>query len=227
MSTATKPFIRRGALLPFCADNSPLRPSPSNFDNVELDPDDEDEDEGFSRAMRLWWFLETYEITPTGTYTLGGASVSFTKSFPAFYPNTTDLDSYLVSGAIAGGIAYSTATQAPVEPIFRQCPGALARTSFIYDYEGTGAAEEFFSLLYVGYDGGKWRLYYQFRARFGGVGGVPFNIVLSNPAIVIGSPYETGTLSLFGIDLQWAAKLTGGGTATGIGMSGTSVYWTF
>lgn len=231
MSTATKHFIRRGAL-PFCADEVAEPPS-SLFDTIELDPDDDDGDEGFSRAMRLWWMLKTVQLVPAGSFTNGGADFSFSKSFPALLPSTTDLQAYLVRGAIIGGASSTLTSQAPVEPVFRQCEGFLryiVALQLRYYYTGTPGsgfgdtyeiADYTFSIAYIS---GKWNLCYKFIIELRTDAAVIATI--SNPAAG-STPDDSGTFSLFDINLQWEVKLLSGTSATGVGISGTSAYWTF
>jgi hypothetical protein len=229
MGTATKPFIHRRGLLPFCSSEA-ASIADTNYDYVNLTASGSDE--GLSHAVELYWLLENITFNPAGTIeeVATGNTAAFSESFSSLNPSPTNLSNYQVSGAIAGNVAYVSA-QPPVEPIFRQCSSdrLLARASLEYTVTSPSVTQSCFSQFYIAYDSvAGWRLYYRITAGLTGAGS---GFAIRNPAQFPATiPYASGTFSLFGLTLQWRAYFSSPfltHTLTGPGITASSAAWSF
>jgi len=230
MSTATIPFLSRRGFLPFCASEANF--SNSTYNSVALT--EVSGDEGLAHAMSLWWNLENIEFTPSGTQTLFPGVISFSKTFRAFTPNTTELTRFETRGAIAGNNGITSTSTPNVEPAFRQCPaqgafqtGMLASLNSTYTKtEPDDPTREACAVVfYIGYSSNRWRLYYTFDFRVFSPGAESLGLFIFNPNFSSGVPEATGTVSLFGLTLNWEGF--GNFSPSGFGLSASSTNWSF
>ncbi len=212
MSTATIPFLCRRGFLPFCPREATI--PVSGYDYVSITDE---------QAIQLFWMLEQVTFVPTGSVSPSG--YSFTKSFSSPGPNTTGLTNFNVDGAVVAGEFSTSASTPSVQPANKVCSdGELITTNAMYS---SGAYSERFSVsLYLAYSSG-WRLYYKFSFSF-----ASFRYEILNPSGTPGAAglavFDTsGTLSLLGLTLSWSGYVELGYTASGVGLSASSVNWTF
>ncbi len=230
MSSATIPFQLRRGLLPFCADDAV--PPSGAYDYVALTPTSGDA--GFSQAIQLWWFIERLTFTPTGTCTrIGlGNTVTFTKTMSAPLPDTTDLGSFVVRGAVTGNVNVSSTSFVFTEPAYRICDTDVLGTGPAMLYEaqtnyGYGTSAEFLTAsFHLVFESGEWRLYYKFSFyAFASGPGLTAELLIGNPALATGAG-TTGTFTLFGLTLNWAARYDPSAVVSGIGLTATDAYVT-
>lgn len=221
MSTATIPFQLRRGPFPFCANEA----DDTAPDYVVLD--ETDGDEGLAEAMRLWWMLEKVSFTPTGSANDGEDSYAFTKVFTAPEPDTTDLTTYELRGAVTGQSLPITAPAfTSKQPALRACTdggGTIISTQIFYEYS-IGDQEFGRFALIISYTSGRWRLNYQFSFQRGDVQvcAPGTNNPSASPVVA------TGTVSLGGYDLNWEGReLDSLAPPTGYGLTLTADFWAF
>jgi hypothetical protein len=232
MSTAT-PFLYREGFFPASDYGSS---SLDGWDYVTLTQTDSDL--GLREAMRIWWMLEQVTVTPSGSVTLRGITQSFSKVYRA--PDCLDIASSGASSYLRGAICASligatlnTPIQQPVNRVvLRAGNGGLGS---VLGHRQIFAAEEGNTDLRVTFIGGEWRLYYRFLFLVVVEVTSPASLaalLIQNPArSAIGyNPLGiTGSNTVAGYSLNWSAfsREDPAATFSGVGLSASSVEWTF
>lgn len=236
MSAASIPFINRTGFFPGARPRT-VPGLTADFINLTA----YDGDGGLREAMRLWWCLEQVEFTPSGTVTFTPSSRSFSKVFRA--PDSFDVAGS--NGSITGSMVASTSltgltlATTTKEPALRTVSSEIGLFYDLLNYHQTWlyvpspnteleAGSAIFRIQNVS---GQWRLYYEFSFQITTTRTTPSlaqgSLFITNPSNSQ-PPIATGTMTVAGYSLSWSAFTTpSGATASGVGLSATSVEWTF
>lgn len=237
MSAATVPFQLRNGFFPFCIEDVDTVPTlGSYYDFVPLV--DVDGDAGFAQAMRLYWLLERVSFTPTGTASYFGDYRSFSRVFSAPGPDLAGLFNYEVGGAVVGNVESSSPGTSAAEPARRACPGVhygrIYGGEASYPFTPSGLERADSVDLFIRCIDGEWRLYYRFFFGIGIIspvtGLIVFAGIISNPSsptVGVDQIVSTGSLSLFGLSLDYVAHIPfpDDCTFTGAGLSAVAEFW--
>jgi hypothetical protein len=244
MSTATIPFSNRPGFFPGALSEEPS--SKIQYDYIVLD--ETDGDAGLREAMRIWWMIERFTMTPAGTLNTSTKSRSFARVYQL--PNCLGVPDQS-SGSARGSILARTSggslsSLVPVEPARRSACSVNQVFSSVYNYfqffdEGSPEGfEQGQNALYILFESGEWRLYYRFQYNIGSYEPSPdpldppvvVGLFINNNALFSGTPLGSGSFSFLGYTFPYvyyaaSADMSYFDSATGVGLSASDVEWTF